>query len=127
MSVNKHNDKGLGLRGYFIVHKSQRAKAIMTIYVGYFTGGSIQQRWVFAVMGFLALINAYTMRTCLSLAITEMVNKTAKVNSSNVDHFVCPSSNFTTASHNHSGSFNWDESLQVSRGLIRCCFDILLE
>ncbi|XP_066601353.1 sialin-like isoform X2 [Prorops nasuta] len=33
----------------------------------------IQQRWVFAIMGFFALFMAYAMRVCLSLAITEMV------------------------------------------------------
>ncbi|XP_015436491.1 PREDICTED: putative inorganic phosphate cotransporter isoform X1 [Dufourea novaeangliae] len=35
--------------------------------------GRIPQRWVFAVMGFLALINAYAMRVCLSITITKMV------------------------------------------------------
>ncbi|XP_053987943.1 putative inorganic phosphate cotransporter isoform X1 [Hylaeus volcanicus] len=35
--------------------------------------GRIPQRWVFAVMGFLALFNAYAMRVCLSITITEMV------------------------------------------------------
>ena len=32
----------------------------------------IRQRWVFAVMSFLALFNAFTMRSCLSITITEM-------------------------------------------------------
>ncbi|XP_076627177.1 putative inorganic phosphate cotransporter [Colletes latitarsis] len=35
--------------------------------------GRIPQRWVFAVMGFLALFNAYAMRVCLSITLTEMV------------------------------------------------------
>lgn len=33
----------------------------------------IPQRYVLGIMGFLALVNAYTMRTALSVAITEMV------------------------------------------------------
>ena len=37
------------------------------------TGGRIPQRWIFAIMGFLALFNAYAMRVCLSITITEMV------------------------------------------------------
>ncbi|XP_011152282.1 putative inorganic phosphate cotransporter isoform X2 [Harpegnathos saltator] len=39
----------------------------------------VPQRWVFAVMGVLAVLNAYSMRVCLSIAITEMTvvdNKT---------------------------------------------------
>ncbi|XP_012262453.2 putative inorganic phosphate cotransporter isoform X4 [Athalia rosae] len=78
----------------------------------------VQQRWVFAVMGFLALINAYTMRTCLSLAITEMVNKTDRGNPRPED-FTCPSSNLTSTTHSSGGTYDWDESLQ---GLILSSF-----
>ncbi|XP_017767230.1 PREDICTED: putative inorganic phosphate cotransporter isoform X2 [Eufriesea mexicana] len=38
--------------------------------------GRIPQRWIFAIMGFLALFNAYAMRVCLSITITEMVIQT---------------------------------------------------
>lgn len=38
----------------------------------------IPQRWVFAIMGFLAVGNAYTMRVCLNLAITVMAPKDPK-------------------------------------------------
>ncbi|XP_011160846.1 putative inorganic phosphate cotransporter [Solenopsis invicta] len=34
--------------------------------------GRLSQRWIFAIMGFLAILNAYTMRICLSITITEM-------------------------------------------------------
>lgn len=60
----------------------------------------IQQRWVFAIMGFLALFNAYTMRVCLSITITEMV---APLNQTNIQ----------------SGTYAWDESTQ---GLILSSF-----
>ncbi|KAG8223305.1 hypothetical protein J437_LFUL001179 [Ladona fulva] len=33
----------------------------------------VKQRYVFAIMGFLAVANAYTMRVCLSVAIVDMV------------------------------------------------------
>lgn len=35
----------------------------------------IPQRWVMAIMGFLAVANAYTMRVCLNIAITQMVRR----------------------------------------------------
>lgn len=35
----------------------------------------IPQRVILAIMGFLAIANAYTMRVCLSVAITQMVVK----------------------------------------------------
>ncbi|CAH2207823.1 jg18381, partial [Pararge aegeria aegeria] len=37
----------------------------------------IPQRWVMAIMGFLAVANAYTMRVCLNIAITQMVRRHA--------------------------------------------------
>ncbi|XP_076756868.1 putative inorganic phosphate cotransporter [Xylocopa sonorina] len=40
--------------------------------------GRIPQRWIFAIMGFLALLNAYAMRVCLSITITEMVRAPEK-------------------------------------------------
>ncbi|XP_035743008.1 putative inorganic phosphate cotransporter [Vespa mandarinia] len=44
----------------------------------------VPQRLVFAVMGFFAIFNAYVMRVCLSIALTQMVipsNKTTNVTS----------------------------------------------
>lgn len=38
-----------------------------------FVAGCIPQRYVFGLMGFLAVANAYAMRSVLSVAITEMV------------------------------------------------------
>lgn len=38
----------------------------------------IPQRWVMAIMGFLAVANAYTMRVCLNIAITQMVRRHAE-------------------------------------------------
>lgn len=47
----------------------------------------IPQRVVLAIMGFLALVNAYTMRITLSVAITEMVRKPTYNMSG--DHAIC--------------------------------------
>lgn len=41
----------------------------------YFAGIIIPQRVLLSIMGFLALVNAYTMRITLSVAITQMVVK----------------------------------------------------
>ncbi|XP_029176007.1 sialin-like [Nylanderia fulva] len=44
----------------------------------------VPQRWVFAFMGFLALLNAYTMRICLSITITEMTCSNKHLNNTNI-------------------------------------------
>lgn len=44
----------------------------MTIREIVIAGSRLPQRWIFAIMGFLAILNAYTMRICLSITITEM-------------------------------------------------------
>lgn len=41
-----------------------------------FLGCVIPQRYILGVMGLLGVCNAYTMRVCLNLAITQMVNRT---------------------------------------------------
>ncbi|PSN49739.1 putative inorganic phosphate cotransporter [Blattella germanica] len=71
-------------------------------------------------MGFLAVANAYTMRVCLSVAITEMVvQEDSKESVTNPD--ACPSeptdSNSTTTTQG--GTFDWDEETQ---GLILSSF-----
>ncbi|XP_046434551.1 putative inorganic phosphate cotransporter isoform X2 [Neodiprion fabricii] len=74
----------------------------------------IPQRWVFAVMGFLAVTNAYTMRICLSLAITEMVSTSAtSANDTSLDD-TCPDLDSSTSSNSSSssGTFEWSEYTQ---------------
>jgi hypothetical protein len=53
------------------------------------TTGCIAQRYVVAIMSLLALANAYTMRICLSTAITEMVFHPNR-NESNLGPDACP-------------------------------------
>lgn len=47
------------------------------------------QRYVLGIMGFFAVANAYTMRSCLSLAITEMVVE-PKNHHGGIDPNACP-------------------------------------
>ncbi|XP_039754043.1 putative inorganic phosphate cotransporter isoform X1 [Pararge aegeria] len=57
----------------------------------------IPQRYVFAIMALLAVANAYTMRVCLNLAITQMVKKTAAVEGdANWDPDACPDPSIVT-------------------------------
>lgn len=49
----------------------------------------IPQRYVLGIMGLLAVCNAYTMRVCLNLAVTQMVNNTNSGNE-NYDPNACP-------------------------------------
>lgn len=54
----------------------------------------IPQRYVLAIMGLLAIANAYTMRVCLNLAITQMVKKNIAVEGDeHFDPLACPDRN----------------------------------
>lgn len=53
------------------------------------TGNRVPQRWVFAIMGILAIVNAYSMRVCLSIAITEMTVPENKTTAGTTDN-TCP-------------------------------------
>ncbi|CAG9094103.1 hypothetical protein JYU34_012843 [Plutella xylostella] len=82
----------------------------------------IPQRWVMAIMGFLAVANAYTMRVCLNIAITQMVRK--KPSSGSVDDGSCPAQDVVTdytliVDDAEPTGFDWDEQTQ---GLILSAF-----
>ncbi|XP_052895472.1 putative inorganic phosphate cotransporter isoform X1 [Anopheles moucheti] len=70
----------------------------------------IPQRVILAIMGFLAIMNAYTMRISLSIAITEMVNKTG--GASEDEAGVCPIDDSANPDDYTGGEFDWDEELQ---------------
>ncbi|XP_046750765.1 putative inorganic phosphate cotransporter [Diprion similis] len=75
-------------------------------------GGRISQRWILAVMGCLASANAFMMRGCLSVAITEMVAKTETSNDTSLDD-TCPASESTLSStSSSSGTYEWSEYTQ---------------
>ncbi|XP_011506276.1 PREDICTED: sialin-like [Ceratosolen solmsi marchali] len=73
----------------------------------------IAQRWIFALMGFLALVMAYGMRVSLSITITEMVKPIIRSDASSDDS--CPVYD-TDVSINKSRSigdtYEWDEYTQ---------------
>ncbi|KAM7352154.1 uncharacterized protein ACRADG_004794 [Cochliomyia hominivorax] len=78
----------------------------------------IPQRVILAIMGFLAILNAYTMRISLSIAITELVVK--KNHSEIGDTAVCPADDLDSESSS-GGEYEWSEELQ---GLILSSFYI---
>nr|XP_023026033.1 putative inorganic phosphate cotransporter isoform X2 [Leptinotarsa decemlineata] len=80
----------------------------------------IPQRYILGIMGFLAVVNAYTMRVSLSIAITEMV---APHDSKEIiDPDSCPvpgQMNSTASVTNKDILYDWDETTQ---GLILSSF-----
>lgn len=63
-------------------------------------------------MGFLAIVNAYTMRICLNVAITEMVKKKTYDNQNN-DTDYCPEDpSEINGNGSGGGEFEWSEQLQ---------------
>lgn len=62
----------------------------------------VPQRYVFAVMGFLSIINAYQLRVCLNVAITEMVvaHSTDDEDSPYYDPDACPDDNRKSSQNN---------------------------
>ncbi|KAG4078473.1 hypothetical protein HA402_009185 [Bradysia odoriphaga] len=71
----------------------------------------VPQRVVLSIMGFLALVNAYTMRITLSVAITEMV---VRVNNTEHEDNTCPDfgNEGGGSGSTHSGTYEWSQELQ---------------
>lgn len=63
-------------------------------------------------MGFLAILNAYTMRICLNVAITEMVIKNAISEDIEVKGEVCVAPGGNSTEIIGGGTFYWSEQLQ---------------
>ncbi|CAH0397954.1 unnamed protein product [Chilo suppressalis] len=81
----------------------------------------IPQRYVLAIMALLAVANAYTMRVCLNLAITQMVRKSSSGEGGHYDPNACPdlrvtepASNSSTFGYRDDGPvlFDWSEATQ---------------
>lgn len=69
-------------------------------------------------MGFFALLNAYSMRVCLSIAITEMVVEVAKENSTDLNRDeTCPLDDYNPIKNpsydTTEKKYNWSSQLQV--------------
>ncbi|XKL69543.1 hypothetical protein PGB90_007312 [Kerria lacca] len=71
----------------------------------------IPQRYIFGLLGFLALANAYIQRFNLSLTITEMTHPIYH-HSGNKDNVDCPGSFHETNKTKESYEFSWDETIQ---------------
>lgn len=72
-------------------------------------------------MGFLAILNAYTMRVCLSQAITVLVIKKNSTEDENGDVAICEADAMDSGSSSKGGIYDWSEELQ---GLILSSFYI---
>lgn len=81
-------------------------------YLVIFIGFIIPQRVVLSIMGFLAIVNAYTMRICLNVAITEMVVKRTRNDSDNEGGQYCYAEGSESESAVGGGDFEWSEKLQ---------------
>ncbi|CAG9763217.1 unnamed protein product [Ceutorhynchus assimilis] len=80
----------------------------------------IPQRYILGIMGFFAIVNAYTMRVSLSLAITEMVVPLKATDYYDPDACIPEKSNVSiSAIKDQSTLYNWDEKTQ---GLILSSF-----
>ncbi|XP_046627976.1 putative inorganic phosphate cotransporter isoform X1 [Neodiprion virginianus] len=74
---------------------------------------NVPQRWVFAVMGCLAVSNAFSMRICLNLAITKMVSRVKTSSNFTILDDTCPAPEGTVhSSSNGDGTYDWDEYTQ---------------
>ena len=74
------------------------------------------QRYVFALMCFFGLFNAFAMRGCLSIAITEMTIPLPQ--SGNIDDKTCTYDDQKVPTNSSSGigsfqKYDWDEYTQV--------------
>lgn len=75
---------------YTVKEKQMRSSDVFYNKMLYFVGSFMPQRYVVCIMGMLGTANAYTMRVCLNLAITQMVNDTV-MNTEHFDPNACPS------------------------------------
>ncbi|KAM8716638.1 hypothetical protein ACLKA7_003506 [Drosophila subpalustris] len=81
----------------------------------------IPQRVILAIMGFLAILNAYTMRVCLSQAITVLVAKKNITGDDENDHAICEPDDLDEGGAASGGDYEWTEEVQ---GLILSSFYI---
>ncbi|KAJ8681208.1 hypothetical protein QAD02_016995 [Eretmocerus hayati] len=75
----------------------------------------IPQRWIVASMAFFAFFNAYTLRMCLSIAITKMtvpINVTQHSIDETCPNFEEPTQTNRTLCSSDGGTFHWDEYTQ---------------
>lgn len=79
------------------------------------------QRWILACMGFLAIVNAYTMRVCLSQAITVLVPPRNYSDTPHPDAICEADEDSGKPSSSTGGTYDWSQQKQ---GLILSAFYI---
>ncbi|XP_016961976.1 putative inorganic phosphate cotransporter [Drosophila biarmipes] len=81
----------------------------------------VPQRWILAVMGFFAIFNAYTMRVCLSQAITVLVVKKNYTDKPHGESICEADEDSAGPTSREGGDYDWSEEKQ---GLILASFYI---
>ncbi|XP_016944953.2 putative inorganic phosphate cotransporter [Drosophila suzukii] len=81
----------------------------------------VPQRWILAIMGFFAIFNAYTMRVCLSQAITVLVVKKNYTDKPQGESICDADEDSQGPISREGGSYEWSEEKQ---GLILASFYI---
>lgn len=81
-------------------------------YVEFLTVAAIPQRYLLAVMVFLAIVNVIMMRSCLSLALTQMV--VHKTDVGPMDEYTCPANEELVHTNGTQGQLmvRWTSRLQ---------------
>ncbi|XP_053959269.1 putative inorganic phosphate cotransporter [Anastrepha ludens] len=73
----------------------------------------LPQRVVMAIMGFLSIINNYTLRSCISVTITRLVLERSYSNETTSSGEVCPKPEVTEEEmKTPSGEYDWSQELQ---------------
>ena len=84
------------------------------------------QRWIFVAMGFLAFVNAYNMRVCLTTTIGEMVIATKETRRNSSDETCRNELGLRendpvgiSTSIRGEGVYDWNENTQVKKDFVR--------
>jgi len=73
----------------------------------------VPQRWILAIMGFFAIFNAYTMRVCLSQAITVLVVKKNYTDKPQGESICEADEDSQGPISREGGSYEWSEDLRL--------------
>lgn len=96
-----------------------RERHFKSTIVNKYTGIKIPQRWIVIFTCFLGMINAYTMRICMSMAITQMASRKNHSTIAQFSDDTCPEETKNVSYRNDSfvreDTFDWDEKTQVCK------------
>jgi hypothetical protein len=104
------------------LHKNHKNHKNQALKQAHDPGSGVSQRWICVIMTFFSLFCAYTIRVCLSIAITEMVRPSNETSALADD--TCPTvrgptsatgpNSTTIATLRVGGTYDWSEYTQVT-------------